>query len=632
MHNRIRKIILFFLDAGMIILSLFFSFMLRFEWKIPVEYIGQLKETVFPVVLIILACFYIFNLYDRLWRYASINELISIVLATFFGTFSVLFYTFITGNMYPRSIYILFWLLLTAVVGGGRFILRSYSTVIPSFKKVNGTKNIMVIGAGEAGSMVIEEFIKHPELKMRPVAIIDDDSRKHGMMIHGIKVEGGRRDILEVALRKNVHEIVIAMPSIDRKEIKDIVQICRKTECRLKILPGVYELLDGKVSIKRLRDVNIEDLLGREPVKVDLEEVSGYIKDKMVLVTGGGGSIGSELCRQIAAFNPKSLLIFDINENNIYDLEYDLKVSYPDLKYMALIGDIKDVSRVNYVFERYKPDVVFHAAAHKHVPLMELNPTEAIKNNVFGTLNVAEAADKYGTERFILISTDKAVNPVNIMGASKRIAEIIIQMMAKKSSTIFAAVRFGNVLGSNGSVVPLFKKQIQMGGPVTVTHPDVTRYFMTIPEAVQLVIQAGSMASGGEIFVLDMGEPVKIVDLAREMIKLSGLEPDVDVKIQFTGLRPGEKLFEELLLKEEGFSATKYKKIYIAKPAMNDVSAFLKELNDLKEILFSPDYGKLEKAVKRLVPNYSSDKRQSDWVNVKEAPNNEDFSFEAGYN
>jgi FlaA1/EpsC-like NDP-sugar epimerase len=498
-------------------------------------------------------------------------------------------------------------------------------------KRVNDTKNIMVIGAGEAGSMVIEEFIRHPELKMRPVAIIDDNVRKHGMMIHGVRVEGGRKDILKVALRKNVHEIVIAMPSIDRKEIREIVQICRKTGCRLKILPGVYELLDGKVSIKRLRDVNIEDLLGREPVKIDLEEVSGYIKDKVVLVTGGGGSIGSELCRQIANFNPRKLLIFDINENNVYDLEHDLRMSHPGLKFTVLIGEIKDVPRVNYVFERYRPDVVFHAAAHKHVPLMELNPTEAIKNNVFGTLNVAEAADKYGAERFILISTDKAVNPVNIMGASKRIAEIVIQMMSKKSSTVFAAVRFGNVLGSNGSVVPLFKKQIQLGGPVTVTHPDVTRYFMTIPEAVQLVIQAGSLTSGGEIFVLDMGEPVKIVDLAREMIRLSGLEPDVDVKIQFTGLRPGEKLFEEILLKEEGLSATKYKKIYIAKPAMEDVSAFLKELNDLKEILFSPDYGNLEKAVKRLVPNYRSGKRQSDEANVKEAPSNENLSFETGY-
>lgn len=329
---------------------------------------------------------------------------------------------------------------------------------------------------------------------MRPVAIIDDNVRKHGMMIHGVRVEGGRKDILKVALRKNVHEIVIAMPSIDRKEIREIVQICRKTGCRLKILPGVYELLDGKVSIKRLRDVNIEDLLGREPVKIDLEEVSGYIKDKVVLVTGGGGSIGSELCRQIANFNPRKLLIFDINENNVYDLEHDLRMSHPGLKFTVLIGEIKDVPRVNYVFERYRPDVVFHAAAHKHVPLMELNPTEAIKNNVFGTLNVAEAADKYGAERFILISTDKAVNPVNIMGASKRIAEIVIQMMSKKSSTVFAAVRFGNVLGSNGSVVPLFKKQIQLGGPVTVTHPDVTRYFMTIPEAVQLVIQAGSLS------------------------------------------------------------------------------------------------------------------------------------------
>jgi FlaA1/EpsC-like NDP-sugar epimerase len=372
----------------------------------------------------------------------------------------------------------------------------------------------------------------------------------------------------------------------------------------LRILPGVYELLDGKVSIKRLRDVKIEDLLGREPVKVNLEEISGYIKNKVVLVTGGGGSIGSELCRQIARFEPKELVVFDISENNVYSLEFDLKTLFPNIKYSALIGSVRDRARLEYIFEKYRPNVVFHAAAHKHVPLMELNATEAIKNNVFGTLNVAEAADKYKAERFTLISTDKAVNPTNIMGASKRIAEIIIQMMSMKSSTVFSAVRFGNVLGSDGSVVPLFKKQIESGGPVTVTHPEVIRYFMTIPEAVQLVIQAGALAKGGEIFILDMGEPVKIADLARDMIKLSGLEPDVDIDIEYIGLRPGEKLFEELLLNEEGITATKYKKIFIAKPTFTDVDDFESELGDLRELLFNSNTG-VKDIIKKIVPTYN---------------------------
>lgn len=603
MKNIFRKILIIILDICIINISLFYSYVLRFDNKIPPQYAAQFRETFVMVTLITITSFFIFNLYDRIWRYASINELISIVMATSFGTLAVLGYTFMIGNTYPRSIYILYWLLLTVLTGGIRFIFRTYNSLAPGFRKIEGYKNVLVIGAGEAGSMVIGEFIRHPELKMKPVAIIDDDRNKHGLRIHGIRVEGGRKQIPEVVLKKNIHEIVIAMPSIDRREIKEIINICRNTGCKLKILPGVYELLDGKVSVKRLRDVKIEDLLGREPVKVNLEEISGYIKDKVVLVTGGGGSIGSELCRQIAGFGPRELLIFDINENNVYDLEFDLKTLFPNLKYTALIGSIRDRGRMEYICEKYRPQVVFHAAAHKHVPLMELNATEAIKNNVFGTLNVAEVSDKYNVERFILISTDKAVNPTNIMGASKRIAEIVIQMMSMKSETIFAAVRFGNVLGSRGSVVPLFKRQIEEGGPVTVTHPDVTRYFMTIPEAVQLVIQAGALARGGEIFVLDMGEPVKIVDLARDMIRLSGLEPDVDIKIEFIGLRPGEKLFEEILLNEEGVTATKYKKIFIARPTFTDVSTFEREIKNLNEILFGSG-GDLESVIKKLVPTY----------------------------
>jgi len=599
----LRKILMAILDIGIINISLYLSFSLRFENKIPLQYITLFRETHVVVTVIALCSFIFFNLYNRIWKYASVNELIAIVFATSFSSLTVLGYTFMIGKTFPRSIYILFWLLLTTFIGGSRFILRTFNGVTPMLRRPEGVRNVMVIGAGEAGSMVIQEFKKHPDLKMRPTVLIDDDVDKYGMRIHGVRVFGGRKLIPEMVQRKNIKEIVIAMPSIDRLQIREIVNICSETKCKLRILPGVYELLDGKVSIKRLRDVKIEDLLGREPVKVNLEEISGYIKDKVVLVTGGGGSIGSELCRQIARFKPKELLVFDISENNVYRLELDLKTLFPDLKYTALIGSVRDRARLEYIFDKYRPNVVFHAAAHKHVPLMELNATEAIKNNVFGTLNVAELADKYNAERFTLISTDKAVNPTNIMGVSKRIAEIIIQMMSMKSSTVFSAVRFGNVLGSEGSVVPLFKKQIESGGPVTVTHPEIIRYFMTIPEAVQLVIQAGAMAKGGEIFILDMGEPVKIADLARDMIKLSGLEPDVDIEIEYIGLRPGEKLYEELLLNEEGITATKYKKIYIAKPTFHNGETFEKELSNLKELLFNSN-AEVKDVIKRLVPNY----------------------------
>ena len=607
-----HRIILAIIDIGVINISLYLSFALRFDNKIPQEYYTLFKETHVIVTVIALCSFIFFNLYNRIWKYASVNELIAIVLATSFSSLTALGYTFMIGKTYPRSIYILFWLLLTTFVGGSRFILRTFNGVTPMLRRPEGVRNVMVIGAGEAGSLVIQEFKKHPDLKMRPVVLIDDDVNKHGMRIHGVRVFGGRNIIPEMVQKKNIKEIVIAMPSIDRLQIREIVSICSETKCKLKIVPGVYELLDGKVSINRIRDVKIEDLLGREPVKVNLEEISGYIKDKVVLVTGGGGSIGSELCRQIARFEPKELLIFDISENSVYNLEFDLSSLYPDLKYMALIGSVRDRARIEYIFDKYRPNVVFHAAAHKHVPLMELNATEAIKNNVFGTLNVAEMADKFNAERFILISTDKAVNPTNIMGASKRIAEIIILMMSIKSRTVFSAVRFGNVLGSDGSVIPLFKKQIEKGGPVTVTHPEVTRYFMTIPEAVQLVIQAGAMAEGGEIFILDMGEPVKIADLARDMIRLSGLEPGVDIEIEYIGLRPGEKLYEELLLNEEGITATKYKKIYIAKPGFSDREAFEKELAKLKELIFNSN-AEVKEIIKRLVPNYNCNHE----VNIK---------------
>lgn len=473
------------------------------------------------------------------------------------------------------------------------------------FKDDSDIKRVLIIGGGEAGSMVVKEMYNNPQIHRYPVAIIDDDPKKHRMKIYGVPVVGNRMDISRVVQQKEVDEILIAMPSASRREIREIVNICNKTRCSLKTLPGIYEIIDGRVSIKQMRDIEIEDLLGRDPVEVDLAAMSDYLVNETVLITGGGGSIGSELCRQIAGFSPRKLIIFDCYENNAYEIQQELKRRYgSDLNLEVCIGTVCDRNRLEQVFKIYRPMVIFHAAAHKHVPLMEENPMEAIKNNVFGTVNVAECADKYEARRFVLISTDKAVNPANVMGATKRIAEIVVQDMDRKSKTEFVAVRFGNVLGSNGSVIPLFRKQISEGGPVTVTDPEVIRYFMTISEAVQLVIQAGAMAKGGEIFVLDMGEPIKIRDLARDLIKLSGFEPDVDIKIEYVGLRPGEKLYEELLMAEEGLRETEHEKIFIGKPVFNNINQLKRELEMLKAILIKGDKELTEIVVRKLVPGY----------------------------
>lgn len=586
------------LDAAIVNLSLYLSFYLRFDGFIPAQYLAKYEDSWPEVTGICLITFVIFNLYSRLWKFASIGELLSIISATTVGTMAVLLYTFMINNTYPRSIYFIFWLLLTGFIGFSRLVLRASNHFTETFKKMkNGKKRVLIVGAGHAGSLVIKEFKQNPELEMVPVGIIDDDKSKHGLSIYGVRVLGGREKIPYIVEAKKVEEIIIAMPSVDRREVKKIADICSATKCKVKIVPGIYELLNGKVDVRKIRDIRIEDLLGREPVRININAAKEYLKGKKVLVTGAGGSIGSELVRQVARFEPELLLLFDISENNIFDLEHQLKTYFPKQKYIPIIGSIRDVAKVEAVMAKYRPDVVFHAAAHKHVPLMELNPMEAIKNNVFGTLYVAEAAKKYKAERFILISTDKAVNPKNVMGASKRVAEIIIQMMAKSGDTRFAAVRFGNVLGSAGSVIPLFKKQIEAGGPVTVTHPEVTRYFMTIPEAVQLVIQAGAMAEGGEIFVLDMGEPVKILDLATEMIKLSGLEPGKDIKIEFIGLRPGEKLHEELFYDKEDVIKTQCEKIYLAKTS-SSYSEFKKELENLKNIFLASNK-ELQKLIER---------------------------------
>lgn len=466
---------------------------------------------------------------------------------------------------------------------------------------------VLIIGAGCAGEMVVKELEKNPQLNKKAVAIIDDDITRIGDQISGVDIVGTRNSILKIVKLYKIDEIIFSIANVSKKGKKEIIDICKNTNCKIKTIPGIYEIIDGKVDIKQVRDVDIEDLLGREPIEVDFNLMGSYIQDSTILVTGAGGSIGSELCRQIANIRPKKLIMLDNYENNLYSIQQELIRKYGDsIKMIAVVASIREQKRMEKIFDKYRPEVVFHAAAHKHVPLMENSPGEAIKNNIFGTLNVAMLSSKYNVKRFLLISTDKAVNPTNIMGATKRAAEMIIQSLNEESKTEFVAVRFGNVLGSNGSVIPLFKKQIEEGGPVTVTHPNIIRYFMTIEEAVGLVIQAGGMAKGGEIFVLDMGEPVKILDLARNLIRLSGFEPDVDIKIVFTGLRPGEKLYEELLMSEEGLLDTKHKKIFIGSPIDFDKNELQKYLIELSNIVLEEDDELIEQAMKNLVPTFIS--------------------------
>lgn len=610
-----RSFILLILDTILINISYLLSLYIRFDGDIVgsqfLEYFTKYKEHFIYITAIKLVIFLYFKLYKSVWKYASIEELINIVVASIVSNAAILSYMFIMQSNLPRSIYVLATLLDMVLIGGIRFSSRAVNSIGGGILKRDNQKKIMIIGGGDAGAMVIREYKNHTQLDSKPIAIIDDSEKKQGQMINGVLVVGKRIDIPTVAEKLKIDEIIIAMPSASKTEIRDIVEIAKTTKAKLKILPGMFELIDGKVSIKNIREVDIGDLLGREEIKTDLREISSYITNKIVLVTGGGGSIGSELCRQIANFNPQKLIIVDIYENNAYDIQNELLRKYKDLNLRTVIASIRDKDRIMELMNNENPQVVFHAAAHKHVPLMEESPKEAIKNNVFGTLNLAQAADKAGVDKFVMISTDKAVNPTNIMGASKRICEMIIQSINSVSQTEFVAVRFGNVLGSNGSVIPLFKKQIAEGGPVTVTHEDVIRYFMTIPEAVQLVIQAGAMANGGEVFILDMGEPVRIVDLAKDLIRLSGFEPNIDIPIVITGLRPGEKLFEELLLDEEGISATKHDKIFIGKPTFTDYKLLLRSLESANRIIKIGTDEDIKNYVKTIVPNYKENNEES---------------------
>jgi len=583
--NRIIALIL--LDVMNISIASFAPLYIRFEFRISDIYPHFLKNfehLLIPNILITLSFFVIWKLYKSVWRYASINELINIFLANICATMAQLIYIYASKTYMPRSYSILYCFCLIWLTCGVRFgyrLLRIIRNKRFSLVGRNVWSNVMVIGAGAAGDMLLKEIENSTYLQLTAKCIIDDHAGCHGKLLRGIPIVGGRDKILDAVKLYNIDEIIFAIPSADSKTKKEILDICKESGCRMRMLPGVYQLLNGDVSVSRLKTVEIEDLLGREPVEINTEEVLEYVSGKTVMVTGGGGSIGSELCRQIASHSPRQLIILDIYENNAYEIQQELIRKYPELDLQVLIASIRNTNRVNDIFETYRPDIVYHAAAHKHVPLMETSPNEAIKNNVMGTYRVALAADRCGVERFVLISTDKAVNPTNVMGASKRICEMIIQMMNQRSKTSFAAVRFGNVLGSNGSVIPLFKQQIAEGGPVTVTHPDIIRYFMTIPEAVSLVLQAGVYAKGGEIFVLDMGEPIKILDLAINLIKLSGYKPGEDIEIRFTGLRPGEKMYEELLMREEGLKKTANKLIFIGKPIEFDAEMFEKQLEKL---------------------------------------------------
>ena len=605
-QKALRVACLVLADLILINLSAFLALYIRFEFDFRQLYATTFLRDMLIYAGINSACtiliFHILKLYNSLWEFASVSELVRITLGCFFSAVFYMVGMFMLHLTVPRSFPAIYMLILCLLCGALRLSYRCVRRTRAGLRS-EGEKRTMLIGGGQAGAIALREFQTSPRSENKVVCIIDDSPNKVGSYLRGVKIVGGRSSIPAMAEKYDVDEIVLAIPSASRHEKLQILSYCHNTSCTLRTLPGIYQLANGEVRIEQIREVDIEDLLGRETVKIDLDEVAAYITGKTVLVTGGGGSIGSELCRQAAAQRPKRLIIFDIYENNAYDIQMELRRTHPELDLVVLIGSVCDRARVMQVFDRYRPDLVCHAAAHKHVPLMETSPFEAIKNNVFGTYNVAQAADRFGTQRFILISTDKAVNPTNVMGASKRLCEMIVQMMNDRSATEYVAVRFGNVLGSAGSVIPLFRKQIRSGGPVTVTDKRVIRYFMTIPEAVQLIFQAGAYARGGEIFVLDMGEPVRIDDLARNMIRLSGFEPDVDIPIVYTGLRPGEKLYEELLLSGEGMQKTKNDLIYIGHEIAFDPAAFEENLMLLRAIPES-DEPALRAKLRELVPTF----------------------------
>ena len=611
-----RRIFLMCYDMLAVFVASMFALIIRFDlnfYNVPTEYLNEVWRTLPYMMVITLIIFWALRLYSSLWSYAGALEMMYVVSACILDAIVVAALILVRnwGDMFPvpRSFYILYGLFLLVLIMGCRYSYRGLRAIRNMRRDGTYRRNVLVIGAGEAGNQLIKEINNSRYVKKKVVGVIDDDKTKIGNYIHGAKVIGDRSCIRDKVLELHVHEIIIAMPSASPKQMKGILDICKETGCELKRLPGIYQLVNGEVGISKLKDVDVNDLLGREPVMVNLESIMGYVSGKVIMVTGGGGSIGSELCRQIAGHKPKQLIILDIYENTTYDIQNELKVKFPDLDLVVLIGSVRNTNRMNWIFETYHPEIIYHAAAHKHVPLMEVSPNEAIKNNSLGTLNAVKLADKYKVKKFVLISTDKAVRPTNVMGASKRICEMIIQTYDKISkNTDYVAVRFGNVLGSNGSVIPLFLKQIEKGGPVTVTHEKMERFFMTIPEAVSLVLQAGCYAKGGEIFVLDMGKPVKIYDLAEKLIRYKGYEPNVDIPIKITGLRPGEKLYEERLMEEEGMQTTPNKLISIGKP-LDIPKSFLNDLDKLIKAAYKNNNDIKEKIAK-IVTTYKIDKER----------------------
>ncbi len=617
MNKKLKAAIYIFTDIILVAIAVVSGLWLC---RIPFVNIGLWWLILIPSVFFVVICNILLKLYTNLVQFAGISVIAKVVASSLSVFLYCLVISIVKGPPFETE--------LAIVTGFTCIVLLATSRLVPRFfvfmKNYTRLKtlsddslNIMIVGAGSAGDVLIREMKNSDKINMTPVCVIDDDKNKIGQYIDGVKIVGDTSKIAEYAKEYLVDEIIIAMPSVSKKRLSDIVKECKKTRCEVKTIPSVGQLASGQVTVSNIKDISIQDLLGREQIKVNLKEIMGYIEGKVILVTGGGGSIGSELCRQIAEHNPKQLIIVDIYENNAYDIQQELERKHQNLNLLVLIASVRDSKKMDSIFKTYRPHIVFHAAAHKHVPLMETSPNEAVKNNVSGTFKVADAAGRNDVEKFILISTDKAVNPTNIMGATKRICEMIIQTMNKRYDTDYVAVRFGNVLGSNGSVVPLFKKQIEEGGPVTVTHKDIVRYFMTIPEAVSLVLQAGAYAKGGEIFVLDMGDPVRIYDLAENMIKLCGLEPNKDIDIKITGLRPGEKLYEERLMAEEGLKKTANNMISIGKPLKINEENLLAKVQELYVEAYN-ETDKMKELVHELVPTYKIDKRRIAKSKVKD--------------
>lgn len=580
------------------------AFYLRFELRLPAKYLPVILKTLPLLILIKMVIFYYFGLFSGLWRYVSMDDLWQILKATVLSSVGFILAVVFTFGLigYPRSVFVLDWVLCVGFIAGARFLSRGFREKFrPQLRERK--KKVLVVGAGEAGILVLRESKGNPHMNFKVTGFIDDDRVKRNLRIHGIRVLGGRKEIPDIVNKYEVEEIIIAIPSAKGEVIRDIISYCQIPNVKLKIVPGLQKILSGDLEV-RPRGVKPEDLLGRETVEIDAQEISHYIRNKRILVTGAGGSIGSALCQQIVLFSPKELMFYDHNENNVYFLEVEFKTKYPQVKFTTVIGDIKDIGLLKHTFSRYRPHVIFHSAAHKHVPLMEENPAAAVKNNIIGTRNLIYAANHYGVERFVFISTDKAVNPTSIMGATKRISEMILQAKAKDSRTRFMAVRFGNVLGSDGSVIPLFKKQIEERGPVTVTHPEAKRYFMSANEAAQLVLQAGAIGKKGEIFILDMGEQIKILDLARNLINLSGLKLDKDIFIKFIGLRPGERLYEETLHDIEKDKTTKYEKIYIAQANEFESRILRNQVKELERLANMMDTKRILSKIHEIVPSY----------------------------